>query len=148
MLEAYTVIEKFLCLNPTGVPVSRLWSSFSGTAGVLCSCTAVHTSGACLCRNAIDVLFRTPISCNAVLLRGDSVGTVQKTSRYVFALCYSQSVLPLSELIRVICTLDGVRRSAGSDVLGRAKRRALKLFIIIAVAYIICWTPTHVIAAW
>ncbi|XP_065078136.1 adipokinetic hormone/corazonin-related peptide receptor variant I isoform X1 [Ochlerotatus camptorhynchus] len=42
---------------------------------------------------------------------------------------------------------EGFRRSS-IDVLGRAKRRTLKMTITIVMAFVICWTPYYVMSIW
>ncbi|KAL1390370.1 hypothetical protein pipiens_003171 [Culex pipiens pipiens] len=42
---------------------------------------------------------------------------------------------------------DGFRRSS-IDVLGRAKRRTLKMTITIVTVFAICWTPYYVMSVW
>ncbi|XP_021700049.1 gonadotropin-releasing hormone II receptor isoform X4 [Aedes aegypti] len=42
---------------------------------------------------------------------------------------------------------EGFRRSS-IDVLGRAKRRTLKMTITIVMAFVICWTPYYVMSVW
>lgn len=42
---------------------------------------------------------------------------------------------------------EGFRRSS-IEILGRAKRRTLKMTITIVIAFIVCWTPYHVISIW
>ena len=50
--------------------------------------------------------------------------------------------------MRVPVFLEEVRRSDGSDIIGRANQRAKNLFLVIFITYLVCWTPNHVIVAW
>lgn len=50
-------------------------------------------------------------------------------------------------LIEHIDFIEGFRRSS-IDVLGRAKRRTLKMTITIVMAFVICWTPYYVMSIW
>lgn len=43
--------------------------------------------------------------------------------------------------------LERFRRS-NDDVLGRAKRRTLKMTITIVIVFIVCWTPFYVMSIW
>ena len=59
----------------------------------------------------------------------------------VMLVCYSR-------ILWTFFFMDDIRRCSGNDLFQRAKIRAVKLFVIIALAYLICWTPTQVIIVW
>ncbi|XP_055847429.1 adipokinetic hormone/corazonin-related peptide receptor variant I isoform X1 [Episyrphus balteatus] len=48
---------------------------------------------------------------------------------------------------RFIKGTDKFRRS-NDDVLGRAKRRTLKMTVIIVIVFIVCWTPYYIMCMW
>lgn len=43
--------------------------------------------------------------------------------------------------------VDRFRRS-NDDVLGRAKRKTLRMTITIVIVFIVCWTPCYVMSIW
>lgn len=48
---------------------------------------------------------------------------------------------------RFVKGTDKFRRS-NDDVLGRAKRRTLKMTVIIVIVFIVCWTPYYIMCMW
>ena len=65
-----------------------------------------------------------------------------------FFLCPIAILIIYYDHTRVPVLLDGVRRSIGTDIIGRANQRAKNLFLAIVISYLVCWTPNHVIVLW
>ncbi|XP_037960628.1 gonadotropin-releasing hormone receptor [Teleopsis dalmanni] len=65
-----------------------------------------------------------------------------------FIFCYGAIYLEIYQKSkRVVKGVERFRRS-NDDVLGRAKKRTLKMTIIIVLVFIICWTPYYIICMW
>lgn len=66
----------------------------------------------------------------------------------IILFCYTSIYLEIyRKSKRFIKGTDKFRRS-NDDVLGRAKRRTLKMTVIIVIVFIVCWTPYYIMCMW
>ncbi|XP_037911610.1 gonadotropin-releasing hormone receptor isoform X1 [Hermetia illucens] len=64
----------------------------------------------------------------------------------IIIFCYASIYIEIYRKSKKVIT-ERFRRS-NDDVLGRAKRRTLKMTITIVIVFIVCWTPFYVMSIW